>query len=158
MYMLILLTTGLIIGLVAYFTIEYNYALISVTIFNVFLIFFRIFHNNRLRKKHLETDWSRKNSMPDDYRKKNEISLRQVLFMILAIFLIFFAVPSLLVYWHFRPTEHKKAIQVFVLFLSAGFAIIYYCYNTESFPSAADKAGYFTGVILFPSAIVEIIL
>lgn len=79
------------------------------------------------------------------------------LLLLIASFLIVWALPALLIYWSLDPRQYRHAIKIGTFLLSCGIGIAYYRSHRQAFHSTADRVTYFTGVCLGPAAAVEIL-
>jgi hypothetical protein len=65
--------------------------------------------------------------------------------------------PALIIYWHFNPEYPERAVKIFTLLIGIAFSTLYFLNNREKFPTIADKVTFFTGVILAPVGVLELI-
>ncbi|GBD97179.1 MAG TPA: hypothetical protein ENG83_02235 [Nitrospirae bacterium] len=76
---------------------------------------------------------------------------------ILALLFVFLAVPALIIYLAIHPNPPGTSLKIGAFFLSTGIGILYYFFNKDKFPSLADKVMFFTGILLGPVGVFEII-
>lgn len=76
---------------------------------------------------------------------------------ILALLLVFLAVPALIIYLASHPDPPAKSLKIGAFLISTGIGISYYFFNKDKFPSFADKVMFFTGILLGPMGVFEII-
>jgi hypothetical protein len=73
------------------------------------------------------------------------------------ILLIIWTFPALILFWIIKPTGLRSSIKISIFFISAFIGTIYYFRNQRKFPTVADKVTYFSGVLLGPVGVYEIL-
>ncbi|MBZ5498376.1 MAG: hypothetical protein LAP85_18405 [Acidobacteriia bacterium] len=89
---------------------------------------------------------------------KSSSGFLQALAMTLAALMCLCSIPAFFIYLALSPEHYAKAIRISVLLVSTGIGTFYYLTRRERFPTVADKVTFFTGVVLGPVGVTEILL
>ena len=71
---------------------------------------------------------------------------------------IVWLIPAIVILWIIRPSQINRLAKVATLLASISGSVLYYWRNKKLFPSAADKATYFSATFLVPVGIVSVLL
>jgi len=82
----------------------------------------------------------------------------QLILTLMAILIILWVFPALIIYWFTNHGQIKGAIKIGVFFSSTFLALIFYLSNKSQFKSPVDIVSFFSGACLGPVAVIEILL
>ena len=71
-----------------------------------------------------------------------------VLVTISVLLLVLLGIPAMIICWLIHPGPPGTSLKIWALIVSVGTAMLYFNSNKDQFPSAADKAAFFTGTLL----------
>lgn len=135
------------------FTTSLSIILLLIFLWSINSTFAKYKINSQFLKKEIDSDDSLEVDKDDSsFEKKLRSYVRSFIIMC-----VIWIVPSLLSYLIFDIERTDKVIKVTVFVISLICSTIYFLYNREKFKGPGDKVGYFSGAILGPVGVAEIL-